>query len=108
MEFSEIIHTLEGITEPNERLEILLNDLFRTVYRRVSRGLLHEDHLTFSLHLAQVHLKGTSDELGAAEFDFLVKGGESFNENVSTDFSDLFNPPQRCLYSELKELSCFS
>ena len=109
--FHGILHNnphLEGITEASERLEILLDDLFRTVYRRVSRGLLHEDHLTFSLRLAQIRLRGTADQLGAAEFDFLVKGGESFNENISSDFSNLFTPPQQRLYSELKELNCFS
>eukprot|EP01114_Cavostelium_apophysatum_P023031 TRINITY_DN854_c0_g1_i2.p1 TRINITY_DN854_c0_g1~~TRINITY_DN854_c0_g1_i2.p1 ORF type:complete len:4577 (-),score=1545.65 TRINITY_DN854_c0_g1_i2:38-13768(-) len=99
---------LEGVKDHGERLEILVKDLFRVVFRRVSRGLLHEDHITFALRLAQIRVRGTHDELDESEFDFLLKAGESFSINrESPQFADLFDTTQQRLYAELKLLPAF-
>ena len=43
---------LEGVEDREERLTILTRDLFSTIFRRVGRGLLHEDQLMFALRQA--------------------------------------------------------
>lgn len=53
----------------------------KTVYHRVCRTLLHEDHIAFALRLAQVRLKGTPDELDEEEVDFVLRGGDGLKSN---------------------------
>lgn len=125
--FHNLLHNnvhLQNIKEPEERLTILINDLFKTIYRRVIRGLLHEDHITFALKLAQIKLKGSIDELDENEFEFLLKGGESligkdfnkklqfrflnfFFKKIYLFFSDLFTPIQEKFILELQLLDSF-
>ena len=45
-----------------QRLSIITSDLFRVVYCRVARGMLHIDRLTFALLLCRIHLRGLATE----------------------------------------------
>jgi len=69
---------LNDVKDPEARLNILISDLFSVVFRRTSRGLLHDDQLSFAVRLAQIRLTGTQNELNEEEFQFLLKGGENF------------------------------
>ena len=73
--------SLNGVTDPQQRLTILINDLFLNVFKRTSRTLLHSDHLTLAVLLAQVKLRGSEVEFDDREFAFLLEGGEV----ISTD-----------------------
>ncbi|KAF9161045.1 hypothetical protein DFQ26_004928 [Actinomortierella ambigua] len=55
--FNFVLHenpSLNGVTDYDQRLEILMRDLFSVSYRRASRALLHDDHLAFALLLTQI------------------------------------------------------
>jgi len=55
------------------RLDVLARDLFTTVYRRVARGLLNDDHLTFALRLAVIRLQMNAQTPPADELDFIMR-----------------------------------
>lgn len=76
---------LKGVQEAAARLEILTTDLFETIFTRVSRTLLHEDQCTFALRLAQIRLKGSSNELPEAEAEFFMKGGQNVAAAANLD-----------------------
>ena len=48
---------LESISNPSERLDIILKSLFETVFVRVSRGMLHRDRITLAVQLTRIYLK---------------------------------------------------
>jgi len=60
---------LTDVKDPNARLEVLFRDLFIVIYKRVSRTLLHEDRLTFSVRLALIKLKGGNVSVGDHKID---------------------------------------
>lgn len=100
---------LEGVKDPAERLEILTNDMFQVVFRRVSRTLLHDDYLTFALQLAYIRVKGSANEIDDAEYDFLLTGGDNLASGKET-FSKLANVltvSQQRYLSELQTLPSF-
>lgn len=68
--------SLKNITDPQKRLSILVSDLFLHVFKRTSRALLHSDHLTLAILLAQVKLRGAEIDFDEDEFRFLLEGGE--------------------------------
>ncbi|EFA77050.1 cytoplasmic dynein heavy chain [Heterostelium album PN500] len=68
---------LDGIKDPNERLNILQRDIFTLAFNRVTRTLLNDDKLTFAVQLANIALKGKPDEIEEAEWDYLLKGGDN-------------------------------
>ena len=69
---------LNGVTEPNARLSRITRDLFETVFKRVTRGMIHEDWLVFALLLCKIHLRGFSAEPNfELEFNHFLKGKES-------------------------------
>ncbi|BGP05267.1 dynein heavy chain [Rhodotorula toruloides] len=69
--------SLKGVAESHERTRILFDDLFTHVFRRTSRAVLHSDHLTLAVLLAQVKLRGQGEELDEQELSFLLEGGET-------------------------------
>jgi len=84
--FNGVLHhnpNLVNIKDPQMRLRVLQSDLFHTVFRRVTRGLLHQDHIPFALRLAQIQLKGTPQEPNEEEQEFLLRGGDSFASTPS-------------------------
>lgn len=68
---------LTGMSDPNARLSQITKDLFESVYRRVTRGMLHEDWIVFALLLCKIHLRVFSAEPNfESEFDHLLRGKE--------------------------------
>jgi dynein heavy chain 1 len=100
--------SLQGVTDPHERLAILLDDLFLHVFKRTSRALLHTDHLTLAILLAQVKLRGTADELDDQEFGFLLEGGNGvvLSSSSATPL-DLLDATQKQRLSAFERLVCF-
>ncbi|KAK9719430.1 dynein heavy chain [Basidiobolus ranarum] len=82
---------LKGITDHHQRLEILTRDLFTIAFRRASRALLHEDHITFAMLLSQIKNRGTPNQLDESEYDFLLSGGDIV-PGVTVTSSDLGIP----------------
>lgn len=77
--FDYVLHhnpNLKTVTDYQQRLTILMNDLFLTVYRRTSRALLHSDHVMLAVLLAQIKLRGVDDELIIDDLDFLLDSGD--------------------------------
>lgn len=48
---------LEGVSSKTKRLDIIKNSLFENIYKRVTRGMLHEDWIVFAMLLSRIHLK---------------------------------------------------
>ncbi|KAF8934382.1 dynein heavy chain [Dissophora ornata] len=74
--FNFVLHEnpeLNGIKDYGQRLEILTRDLFSVSYKRASRALLHDDHITFAMLLTQIKVRGTPSQADEAEYDFLLK-----------------------------------
>lgn len=65
---------LKGVVDYSRRRDILLSDLFLTVYKRTSRALLHRDHVMLAVLLAQVKLRGVEDI--ADDLEFLLESGD--------------------------------
>lgn len=99
--------SLKGVTDPRQRLSILLNDLFLHVFKRTSRALLHTDHLTLAVLLAQVKLRGTPDELDEQEFGFLLEGGNGGLDSDSNPSLNLLDSTQQQRLRAFERLECF-
>ena len=72
--FDYVLHhnpNLKNVSGHNRRL---LKDLFLIVYKRVSRALLHRDHDTLAVLLAQVQLRRIEDI--SEELEFLLESGQ--------------------------------
>ncbi|KAJ1659203.1 dynein heavy chain [Dispira simplex] len=76
--------SLHQVTDAAVRLALLYQDLFHVTYRRASRSLMHEDHLTLLMLLAQIKWRGLADAPQLAtplpspdefEYDFLLNEG---------------------------------
>ena len=67
-----------------QRLSIITSDLFRVVYCRVARGMLHMDRLTFALLLCRIHLRGLASEPHLdPEFDHFLRAKDGVVSNVT-------------------------
>jgi dynein heavy chain 1 len=68
-----------------QRLSIIItSDLFRVVFCRVARGMLHMDRLTFALLLCRIHLRGLASEpLLDSEFDHFLRAKDGVVSNVT-------------------------
>ncbi|GAA6000808.1 hypothetical protein JCM10207_004669 [Rhodosporidiobolus poonsookiae] len=99
--------SLAGVTVPHKRLRILLDDLFLHVFKRTSRALLHSDHLTLAVLLAQVKLRGTDDELDDHEFGFLLEGGTAPVTNGGWDGPSILDESQRQRLRAFERLASF-
>lgn len=78
--FDYVLHrnpNLKGVKDPEERLKILLRDLFLVVYKRTSRALLHSDHVLLAVLLAQIRLRGSEEASAVDELEFLVESNET-------------------------------
>ncbi|CAO1616035.1 unnamed protein product [Sympodiomycopsis kandeliae] len=73
---------LKGVSDAQQRLAILRQDLFLNVYKRTSRALAHHDHVMLAVLLAQVWCRDEEepDALEGQEFVFLLEGGESVGQ----------------------------
>ncbi|CAF3748715.1 unnamed protein product [Rotaria sordida] len=61
---------LESITDPVQRLDIILKSLFETIFIRVSRGMLHRDRVTLAVQLTRIYLKNIIDDHMTFEDEF--------------------------------------
>lgn len=76
---------LAGMSDFNARLSQITKDLFESVYKRVTRGMLHEDWIVFALLLCKIHLRVFSAEPNfETEFDHLLRGKERLIAGQST------------------------
>ena len=92
---------LKGVTDYQQRRDILLSDLILTVYNRTSRALFHRDHVVLAVLLAQVKLRGNedvSDELEA----LLETGGVHISATVDGLTSTILSTDQ---YQRLARLA---
>jgi dynein heavy chain 1 len=48
---------LDGITDKAKRLSVITENLFENIYRRITRGMLHDDWIVFATLLCRIHLK---------------------------------------------------
>ncbi|KAK4049755.1 dynein heavy chain [Microbotryomycetes sp. JL221] len=99
---------LEGVTDPARRLSILSDDLFLHVFKRTSRALLHSDHLTLAILLAQVKLRGMSGvQFDENEFGFFLEGGSTVNHALDAVDSPLLDSAQQRGLKSFGQLECF-
>jgi dynein heavy chain 1 len=67
------------------RLSIITSDLFQMSYNRVSRGMLHQDRITFAILLARIHLKQSAvEQTYDQELQHLMRGQEAVLMGQST------------------------
>lgn len=91
---------LKGVSDAQQRLAILKQDLFLHVYKRTSRALAHRDHVMLAVLLAQVWSRegDEPDALEGEEFVFLLEGGEAVGQtpaDLGTAANDLFDSDAR-------------
>eukprot|EP01088_Endostelium_zonatum_P017115 TRINITY_DN4896_c0_g2_i4.p1 TRINITY_DN4896_c0_g2~~TRINITY_DN4896_c0_g2_i4.p1 ORF type:complete len:1566 (-),score=517.57 TRINITY_DN4896_c0_g2_i4:241-4938(-) len=116
--FNQTLHNnphLEGVKDYNDRIAILMMDIFSFTFRQVARALLHEDQLTFALRLCQIYLNEAKRsesgiQIGERELNFFLQGGENLlnlevNPNVSSSSNILSLPQQRYLTALVSELA---
>ncbi|RIB15450.1 dynein heavy chain and region D6 of dynein motor-domain-containing protein [Gigaspora rosea] len=88
----------QNIRNVNERLRIIIHDLFKVTFKRVSRTLLRDDYITFAILLSQIKLHfnqidGTELESNfdlerfnkikeIMKFPCFLRLNQHFNENV--------------------------
>jgi dynein heavy chain 1, cytosolic len=95
--FDYVLHynpNLKGVTDYNQRREILANDLFLMVYKRTSRALLYRDHVMLAVLLAQVKLRGIEDITEEVEF-LLESGSGGMASHGSTSRSPILSDEQQ-------------
>ncbi|KAI8505360.1 Cytoplasmic dynein 1 heavy chain 1 [Branchiostoma belcheri] len=70
---------LNGVTDYMARLNVIIKDLFQESFKRVARGMLFKDRITFAVLLVRIFLKGVMDEPTEydAEFQHLLRGKET-------------------------------
>lgn len=100
---------LNGVTDPGDRLEVLMRDLFREVYRRTSRALLHHDHLMLAMLLSHIWTKEGSDAdaLDSEEYEFLLEGGEVSLMLTQIPTHSLLSQEQQSRMTAFKRLDFF-
>jgi dynein heavy chain 1 len=98
---------LDGITDSNERLEILSQDLYNATFLRVCRGMQNQDTVTFALRLAQIRLTNTARDLDEVEVNALLVGATVVGQKLLT-LPDSFNKDQTEQVSFLSSLEAFS
>ncbi|SNX83960.1 cytoplasmic dynein heavy chain 2 [Melanopsichium pennsylvanicum] len=84
---------LIGVTDPKQRLEILMRDLFLVVFQRTSKALAHHDHVMLAMLLAQIKAReeGHADMLDSEEYEFLLEGGNIATAAAAGGFAQANN-----------------
>ncbi|XP_074643936.1 cytoplasmic dynein 1 heavy chain 1-like isoform X2 [Tubulanus polymorphus] len=99
---------LTGTTEHAARLAIVTKDLFQITFNRVARGMLHQDHITFALLLARIHLKGsTSESTYEAEYQQFLRGQEGIILDQNVPKIPGLTPEQVAAMMKLAKLPAF-
>ena len=102
---------LKNITDPQQRLNILVQDLFIHLFKRTCRALLHKDYLILAMLLAQVKLREDPSLVSEdAEMDLLIEGLEgdmSLKQRVFDDGIPYLTEQQHRRISSLRRLSWY-
>jgi dynein heavy chain 1 len=115
--FLSIVHTVlvqgaqdTATTDPGARRQKLKTLLFQEVTRRIMRGLLHEDKITFAARLAQISTQEVPEiDLDEDEHDFLMRGAGGYQISPETRASiEALFPRARLEDSRVKELAALS
>ncbi|CAG8466762.1 5969_t:CDS:10, partial [Racocetra fulgida] len=114
--FQFILHenpNLSNVTDVDERLRIIIRDLFKVTFKRVSRALLNEDYVTFAILLAQIKLRGSPGQVDESEYDFMLSGGDVVPGSRVTARElglpdNVFDSDQLCKIKEFTALQCFN
>lgn len=65
---------LVEVTDKAKRLNIITENLFENVYRRITRGMLHDDWIVFATLLCRIHLKVlVCDSSHEKSFDYYLR-----------------------------------
>lgn len=87
---------LDGISDYQQRLNIITTDLFQVVYERIARGMLHNDRMTFALLLSRIYLKGLPNEPNYdQEFNFFLRAKEGLLSTSAGPIVDGLNTEQQ-------------
>ncbi|XP_066262863.1 dynein heavy chain, cytoplasmic isoform X3 [Euwallacea similis] len=87
---------LDGISDYQQRLNIITTDLFQVVYERIARGMLHNDRMTFAILLSRIYLKGLPNEPNYdQEFNFFLRAKEGLLSSSSGLIVDGLNTEQQ-------------
>ena len=74
---NSIVVDLREVTDYSKRLNVIATGLFETCYRRVARGMLHQDRIVFSLLLSRIYLKVLKQDSSIEEeFQHLLRGNQ--------------------------------
>ncbi|KAF6780273.1 hypothetical protein AHF37_00288 [Paragonimus kellicotti] len=96
---------LKDVRDCAQRLKIITKDLFQVTYNRVSRGMLHNDQITFALLLTRIFLKGqaTNPKLSLEpEFDCFLRGQETLSKESGTERPDTGDKERSVIVAKLK------
>ncbi|KAF8560528.1 hypothetical protein P879_02533 [Paragonimus westermani] len=96
---------LKDVRDCAQRLKIITKDLFQITYNRVSRGMLHNDQITFAVLLTRIFLKGqaTSPKLSLEpEFDCFLRGQETLSKEPGTEHPDTGDKERSVIVAKLK------
>jgi len=97
--FNDVIinnKNLDGVSDPQERLEKLTNDLFNVTFTRVSRGMQNQDAITLALRIAQIRLMNSPGlDLDEAEVNALLIGAPAGSQASLNLPADVFHKDQR-------------
>lgn len=99
---------LKDVKEYNQRLSVITSDLFKVTYNRVSRGMLHQDRITFAILLARIHLRQSANEITYdLEFQHFLRGQESVVVDVPNIDIPGLSPQQLQAVKRLTNLPAF-
>lgn len=94
---------VKKISDPNERLAALTENIFLLTFKRTSRSLLHDDHITLALLLAQIKWKGEDPDVDN-EFESFLDAIDNVPrlDQIKIDEPEYLNTSQ---IQQLKNLS---
>lgn len=105
---------LAGVSDPKQRLDILMRDLFLVVFHRTSKALAHHDHVMLAMLLAQIKAReeGHADTLDSDEYEFLLEGGIAAGATTTQRSGDgeieaMLNEEQLARVQAFKRLAFF-
>jgi dynein heavy chain 1, cytosolic len=88
--FNYILHknpSLVNVTDPNQRLRIILRDLFIVAFKRASLSLLHEDQTILALLLSQIKVRQNHEDWDETAYNLFL--GNSYVNESGTQLDQL-------------------
>merc|ERR1711871_729267 len=98
---------LEAVQEPSERLTIMMDDIFKPIFRRVIRGLLDADQIVMAFRLGQIRLETRGAGVDDNEFNCFLKGALQPKQDANVP-SGLLTEEQESRLKEILSLASFS